>query len=146
MNPDTLFNITCLLAALGWIIILFASPFWLQYDKIIIGVIVVILAIAYSYCNFSNFDPQILSKFSSLDGISGLFQNKTILLACWLHIMAFDLIGAVWMKRNAVKHGIGHGLLIIPLLFTCILGPLGFLIYIIIRAIKTKNYFADNYA
>src|SRR5215210_5507442 len=102
MTPDTLFNISCIIAAIGWIILLFISPFWASYDKIVISIIVVLLAIIYSYCNFSNFDPDILKKFSSLDGILNLFQNKALLLACWVHIMAFDLIGAVWLKRNSV--------------------------------------------
>jgi hypothetical protein len=58
--------------------------------------------------------------------------------------MAYDLIGAVWMKRNSVKHGIKHVAILPALVFTCALGPLGFLIYLLTRAIVTKNYFADN--
>jgi hypothetical protein len=146
MNADTLFNITCIIAAIGWLVILFASPFWFGFDKFIVSIIIVILALVYSYCNFSNPDPEILQKFSTLDGIGNLFQNKMLLLACWIHIMVFDLLGAVWIKKNARQHGISHGLIIVPLIFTCLLGPLGLLLYLLVRWIKTKQYFAENSA
>ena len=146
MNPDTLFNITCIIAAIGWLVILVASPFWFAFYKFVIAIIIVLLALTYSYCNFSNPDPDILQKFSSLDGIGSLFQNKMLLLACWIHIMAFDLLGAVWIKKNAMHYGIPHGVIILPLILTCLLGPLGLLLYLLVRWVKTKQYFADNNA
>ncbi len=146
MNPDTLFKITCGIAAIGWIIILFISPSWPNYDKFLIGIIIVILAIAYSMLNFTNFDPGILKKFSSLDGVLDLYKNPALLLASWVHFLVFDLIVAVWIKRNSVNHGIKHAWILPALIFTCLLAPLGFLIYILTRWIKTKEYFADNAA
>jgi len=146
MSPETLFKLTCLLAGIGWIILIFVSPFWAWYDKFLIGIIIVILAFTYTYLNFTNTDPDILRKFSSLDGVANLFQNKSLLLAGWIHIMAFDLIGAVWMKRNSVTNGINHWIMAPVILFTCALGPLGFLLYLIIRSLKTRRYFADNTA
>ena len=145
MTTDTIFNITCIIAAVGWIIILVASPFWMGYDKFVVGVVIALLAFTYTWLNFSNFDPTILKKFSTLDGIAELFQNKSLLLAAWEHIMAIDLLAAVWIKNNSVKHGIGHVLIIPALIFTCMLGPLGFLLYLLTRSIKTKNYFAENF-
>lgn len=146
MNPDTLFKVTCLIAAVGWIIIIFASPFWFKWDNFVVGTTIVILALTYSMLNFTNFDPDILTKFSTLDGIQSLFQNKSLLLAGWEHFMAFDLLVAVWIKRNSIKHDINHLVILPAIIFTCALGPLGFLIYIVIRWVKTKNYFADNAA
>ena len=146
MTPDTLFKVTCMLAAVGWIILIFISPFWGGYDKFLVGVIIALLALTYTYLNFSNFDPDILSKFSTLDGIQSLFQNKALLLAGWEHFMAFDLLVAVWIKKNSLKNGIKHLLIMPAIIFTCMLGPLGFLIYLLTRWLKTKNYFADNAA
>lgn len=146
MNPDTIFKITCIIAAIGWIILIVISPFWPKYDKILVGVIICILAIAYTTLNFANFDPDILSHFSSLDGIYSLFKNPALLLAGWVHFLVFDLMVAVWIKKNSVRHGIKHGWLIPALIFTCLLAPFGFLIYILTRWLKTKEYFADNAA
>jgi Domain of unknown function (DUF4281) len=145
MTADTVFLITCSIAAVGWIILLFASPFWLGYDKFVIGIIIALLAISYTWLNFSNFDPGLLKKFGSLDGISEIFQNRFLLTAAWVHFLAFDLLTAVWIKNNSVKHGIGHLLIIPALVFSCMLGPLGFLIYLLTRWIKTKKYFTENF-
>jgi hypothetical protein len=144
MNLDTLFKVTCGIAAIGWIILLFISPFWFKWDKVLVAIIITIPALTYTYLNFSNFQPDILSKFSTLDGVQSLFQNKALLLAAWEHFLAFDLMVAVWIKKNSVKHGISHWLIIPALIMTCMLGPLGFLIYFLIRLIKTKKLFAEN--
>ena len=144
MNPDTIFKVTCILAAVGWVILLFVSPYWPGYDKFLTGVVIALLALTYTLLNFTNFDPDILSKFSTLDGIQSLFQNKALLLAAWEHFMTFDLLVAVWIKKNSVKLGIRHWMIIPALIFTCMLGPLGYLIYLLTRALKTRNYFADN--
>lgn len=145
MTPDTVFLITCSIAAVGWLIIIFLSPFWLGYDKFVLGIVIAILALAYTWLNFSNFDPGIIKKFGSLDGIAQIFSNRYLLTAAWVHFLAFDLLAAVWIKNNSVKHGIGHLLIVPALVFSCMLGPLGFLIYLLTRFIKTKNYFAENF-
>ena len=146
LTADTVFKITCLIAGVGWIVILFVSPFWMGYDKFLVGIIIALLALSYTWLNFSNFDPGILKKFSTLEGIGELFQNKFLLTAAWVHFLAFDLLAAVWMKNNSIKHGIGHLVLIPALVFTCMLGPLGFLLYLLTRFIKTKSYFAANFS
>jgi Domain of unknown function (DUF4281) len=144
MTPDTVFMVTCSLAAVGWIILLFLSPFWIGYDKFVVGIIIALLAITYGWLNFSNFDPGLLKKFTSVDGIAEIFQNRFLLVAAWVHFLAFDLLAAVWIKKNSVTMGIGHILIIPALIFTCMLGPLGFLIYLLTRWAKTKDYFAEN--
>ncbi|MEO8766307.1 MAG: ABA4-like family protein [Ginsengibacter sp.] len=145
MTADTFFLITCAISAIGWFILLFASPFWLGYDKFLVGIIIALLALTYIWLNFSNFDPEILKKFSSLDGIAELFQNKFLLTAAWVHFLTFDLLAAVWIKRNSVMHNIGHIFIVPSLIFTCMLGPFGFLLYLLTRSIKTKKYFAENF-
>jgi len=144
MNTDTLFTISCVIAAFGWIVLIFASPFWPRWDKFLVGVIIAILALTYSFLNFTHFKPDNLSDFFSLDGIQSLYQNKALLLGGWEHFLAFDLLVAVWIKRNSLKYGISHWLILPALIFTCMLGPLGFVIYLLIRFAKTKDYFAGN--
>ena len=145
MTPDTIFLITCSIAAAGWIIIIFLSPFWRGYDKFVTGIVIALLAIAYTWVNASNFDPGLIKKFGSLDGIAQIFSNRYLLTAAWIHFLAFDLIAAVWIKNNSVRHGINHLLVIPALVFSCLLGPFGYLIYLLTRFIKTRNYFVENF-
>ena len=145
MNLETLFKLSSIIAGVGWIVLIFISPYWKAWDKFLAGVIIVILALTYSFLNFTNFKPDNLSDFFSLDGIQSLYINKALLLAGWEHFLAFDLLVAVWIKRNSIKYGIRHWVILPAIIFTCMLGPLGFLIYLLTRWIKTKNYFAENF-
>lgn len=144
MNIDQFFSLASGFAGIGWILILIISPHWKRYDLIVIGIVVMLLAVAYSALNFTHFRSDILEKFSTLNGVMELFSSKPLVMAAWCHILAFDLVVAVWIKNNSLQYNISHGLLIPSLIFTCILGPLGFLIYLLTRWVKTENYFAAN--
>lgn len=145
MSPDTIFTVSCLFSGLGWLALLILSPYWRNYDKFVIGIVAAVLALVYTSLNFANFSMGIIQGFSSLEGVAGLFENKYLLMACWAHILVFDLIGATWIKKNSAKHGISHLAVIPALIFTCIFGPFGILIYLATRWIKTGKYFADNF-
>jgi hypothetical protein len=86
-----------------------------------------------------------MKNFGSLDGVMKFFQNKTLLTAGWVHYLAFDLMVGAWIKRNSVIYGISHWLIIPCLFFTFMLGPVGLLLYLILRFLKTKKYFSTNY-
>jgi len=144
MTIDTFFSVASGLAAIGWILVLIISPFWKRYDLPVIGIVVMLLAVAYTVLNFTNFRADILQKFSTLNGVMELFTSKPLVMAAWCHILAFDLLTAVWIKKNSLQYNISHWLIVPSLIFTCVLGPLGFLIYIVIRWAKTGNYFAAN--
>ncbi|MEP6596997.1 MAG: ABA4-like family protein [Ginsengibacter sp.] len=146
MTPETIFQLSSTLALVGWIVLIVISPLWLNVDKFLIGVIITLLAMVYAWIIFLNFSPGDIKKFNSLDGVMSLFQNKTLLTAGWVHYLAFDLMTGIWINRNAIMHNINHWLVVPALLFTFMLGPAGFLLYLLIRWIKTKQYFADNFA
>ena len=146
MTPETIFQLSSTLALIGWLVLIVISPLWLSVDKFLIGVIITLLTMVYAWIIFSAFSPGDIKKFGSLDGVMSLFQNKTLLTAGWVHYLAFDLMTGIWIKRNANIHNINHWLIIPALLFTFMLGPAGLLLYLLTRWIKTKQYFADNFA
>ena len=146
MTPETIFQLCNTLALISWIVLIVLSPFWLRVDKFLIGVIITLLAMVYAWIIFSGFSAGDVKKFGSLDGVMSLFQNKLLLTAGWVHYLAFDLLTGIWIKRNAIVHNINHWLIIPALLFTFMLGPAGLLLYLVTRWIKTKQYFADNFA
>jgi hypothetical protein len=77
--------------------------------------------------------------------VMNLFQNKTLVTAGWVHYLAFDLLTGLWIKRNSLKYNFSHWLIIPCLLFTFMLGPAGLLMYLLMRFIKTGEYFSNNY-
>jgi hypothetical protein len=74
-----------------------------------------------------------------------LFTNPRLVTAGWIHYLAFDLLAGLFIRNNAQKHGISHWILIPCLLFTFMFGPVGLLLYLLIRWMITKSYFADNF-
>jgi len=143
MTPEILFRLVNGLAMIGWLILIFMPAF--RSDKLITGIIVTLLAMVYTYFVFTEFRPADLRNFSSLPGVTHLFQDQKILLAGWVHYLAFDLMVGLWIKNNARKHHINHWLAAPCLLFTFLLGPMGLLIYLLIRWLKTKKYFSENF-
>jgi heme A synthase len=145
MTPDSIFQICSSIALIGWLVLMIASPFIIEVDKFLIGTIITLLAIVYAWLIFYSFKPGDMKSFGSLDGVMTLFQNKTLVTAGWVHYLAFDLMTGMWIKRNSLKYGIRHWLIIPCLLFTFMLGPVGLLLYLMIRFIKTGNYFSSSY-
>ena len=145
MTPDAIFQYCSSLAMVGWLIIIIASPLWSGFDKFLIGIVITLFAIVYTWLVLQSFNPGDFQKFGSLDGVMELFTNKTMVTAGWVHYLAFDLLTGAWIKKNALTYNISHWLLIPCLFLTFMLGPIGLLLYLIIRGFVAKNYFARNY-
>jgi hypothetical protein len=145
MTPDTIFSVCNSIAMIGWLLLIIISSFWFYTDKLLIGLVITLFSVIYIWLITLSFQPGDFEKFGTLDGVMSLFTNKTAVTAGWVHYLAFDLMVGIWIKKNSVKYGISHWLIIPCLLFTFMLGPVGLLLYLIIRFIKTKQYFADNY-
>jgi hypothetical protein len=144
MSPETIFQLCNTIALIGWLILIVISPFWFETDKLLIGIIVTLFAIVYTWLLASHFNFSDFEKFSTLDGVMELFTNRVAVTTAWIHFLAFDLMIGVWIKKNAQKHHISHWLLIPCLFFTFMIGPFGLFLYLIVRFIKTKHYFAEN--
>jgi hypothetical protein len=71
--------------------------------------------------------------FSSLAGVGLMFDNPWMLLAGWIHYLAFDLFIGGWEVRDAQARGIPHLLVVPALVLTFLFGPAGLLLYLAIR-------------
>jgi len=152
MSPDSIFQTCSTIAMAGWLVLLVISPFWSSFDKFLIGIIITLFAIVYLWLIFQVFSrgdivrmDSLGEKFGSLNGVMELFTNKTAVTAGWVHYLAFDLLTGIWIKKNAQKYNIHHLILVPCLLLTFMLGPVGLLLYLLVRSITTKQYFAANY-
>ena len=128
-----LFNFCNTLILFVWAAILF-----LPNNKLTIRLIAypwIPLGLSFFYLYFIIVSGGIMeADFSSLEGILVLFQNATAESAAagWLHYLAFDFWMGVWILKHSQKTGISHKIMVIPLLFTFMLGPVGVLIYSLI--------------
>jgi hypothetical protein len=74
--------------------------------------------------------------FRTLPEVATLFSQPWLLLAGWVHYLAFDLFVGSWEVRDARERGIPH-LLVLPCLgLTFLFGPAGWLAYVMLARVR----------
>jgi hypothetical protein len=76
--------------------------------------------------------------FTSLEGVRMLLSTPQALLAGWVHYLAFDLFIGSWETEVAPAARIPHWLLLICLALTFVAGPVGLLLFLVIKAVRQK--------
>ena len=139
MNAETIFSIANFTALAGWILLLFA-PRWTWTRRIVLsGAIPLLLSVAYLILIILFFGKA-EGGFGSLADVMKLFTNQWATLAGWIHYLAFDLFVGSWEVKDSQSHGISHWFVIPCLILTFLLGPIGFLLYHILRlVVPNKN-------
>jgi hypothetical protein len=141
MHPETLFNSSSNLAMAGWALLVFA-PRWRWSQRTASVIIPLTLAIAYLVLIVHYFAKS-PGGFGTLAQVAQLFQNPWLLLAGWMHYLAFDLFLGAWQARQAQRLGISHFLVVPCLLLTLLFGPIGLLVFCTIRSVVRRHLFLD---
>lgn len=143
MNPGAVFKIANNFALIGWLVLVFL-PRWRWSARLIAPVLIpVLLSGLYTALVVAEFGHS-SGRFSSLLQVAQLFQNRAILLAGWVHYLAFDLFVGSWEVRDAQQIGIAHYLVIPCLIFTFFFGPAGWLLYFVVRSVATRSLGVEN--
>lgn len=77
--------------------------------------------------------------FGSIDSVRALFASDGGLTIGWIHYLAFDLFAGLWIARDADAKGFGRLIQIPVLLITLMAGPLGLLIWLMIRERRARR-------
>jgi hypothetical protein len=127
MSAETLFSAANLVALAGWLLLL-AVPRNRMATTVAGTVIPLLLAVVYLVVLAVNWGNA-RGSFSTLHGVAELFANPWLLLAGWVHYLAFDLFVGTWETRDAMANGVPRWLLVPSLLLTFMFGPVGLLAY-----------------
>jgi hypothetical protein len=140
MTPDQAFQIASTIVMPQWLLMGFAPRWFVTQFLVKSFIIPVLLAVLYAYYLFSGGLVD-FAAFGTLAGVKGLFQNggDGVMLAGWIHYLAFDLIAGSVVLRDAQERGIPHWWVVIPIFFCFMLGPIGILLYWIIRTGKIQK-------
>lgn len=133
------FRFATAVALVGWSLIFF-MPGWRYTVPMVQGITIALLCGVYVYVVFVVKVPDVETSGGSLftfRGVVALFQRPKAILAAWVHIQAFDLVAALYIKSDAAYSGIGHGWLIPVYILTMIFGPAGLLCYFLLRLALT---------
>lgn len=139
MTPSAIFSIAGMITMPMWILMILLPKWKVTKFLIDFKVIPLVLSLLYVIYIFKAIQIGGMMDFGSLQSIMTLFTEENTALAGWIHYLAFDLIVGMWMLDQNKKLGI-HQLIMAPCLFaTFMFGPLGFLLFKIIKTIKLKK-------
>ena len=129
-------------------------PFWLmliiipnsKFTQFFVNSIILplILSTIYIYIIYQTIllgEPifDVLKLYLSLDNLYTVFATESFLLVFWLHFIALNLFLGSWISRDGVKYNMPRGLVSFPLILVYFTGPLGLVVYWIIRIFYAKK-------
>jgi hypothetical protein len=132
VSPESLFSLAGFLAAMGWLLLAIV-PRW----RLTMGIAGVFLPLALAGLYLGLVLVHLVGAdggFSSLEQVARLFEDRWLLLAGWVHYLAFDLFVGAWEVRDAQRLALPHLAVLPCLVLTFLLGPVGLLAYFLVRA------------
>ena len=77
--------------------------------------------------------------YFGINNLSDLFSDNSYLMIFWIHFISINLFAGGWIVKDSQKFSINKILLVLPLLVTYLIGPLGLFIYWLIRIFHAKS-------
>ena len=136
MTPSTMFSLANFIVMPMWILMIFLPKWKLTRYLIDFKVIPLVLSAVYIFYIVHSIMDNGLMDFGSLASVMEMFTEEHAVLAGWIHYLAFDLLVGMWMIDQNKELNI-HKLLLAPcLFFTFMFGPLGFILFTLLKASK----------
>ena len=141
MHLEQVFSIASAAALLGWVLLVLAP---LRRGAAVTGARMVAAGLCGAYFCFllagltMGDGPPEGAGFSSLAGVRLLLSSPQALLAGWVHYLAFDLFIGSWQVEDAPGANVPHWLLLPCLALTFVAGPVGLLLYLMLKAVRQR--------
>ena len=139
MHLEGIFSGLSALAMIGWLA-LAVAPLQRSWCVAFARILALLLAAAYLAQYFLTTEHVDGGGFSTLAGVAALFSNPGNLMMGWTHYLAFDLFIGSWEVEDAAANGVPHQLLLPCLFLTLMVGPIGLLLYFLVRAAKQRFF------
>ena len=91
-----------------------------------------------SYLIGYDFDAN-FTLYLGLNELSRLFEDHLYIMIFWTHFIAINLFIGGWIVKDSQKFSVNKVFLALPLILTYLIGPIGLLIYWIIRIFYAKK-------
>ena len=132
MTPEKVFRIVNTIVLLPWLLMIIAPNAEITKTVITSNAFPLILAIIYAIYIVKTFGKS-SGNFMTLESVEKLFSKREVLLAGWIHYLVFDLFIGAWEWRDALQHDISQWILAPCLILTLMFGPVGYLVYFVLR-------------
>ena len=134
---ETIFSLSSLLVMPFWALIIFA-PNWGWTKRIAQSAwIIAPAALLYLILVFPNIS-QLFSGVANptLGSVTALLGTANGARIGWVHFLAFDLFVGRWIYLDNQPQGLSPWLMAPILFMTLMLGPIGFLLYMVAKTLK----------
>jgi hypothetical protein len=145
MTAEALFSIVNAAILPGWLLLILAPRTRITERVVWSGLYPLAFTVVYLVL-IVLFYPGAEGGFGSLRDVDRLFRNPYLLLAGWVHYLAFDLFVGAWEARDAAARGVRHLLMIPCLVLTFLFGPIGLLAYFAVRALGSRRLEPSTHA
>ncbi len=142
---ETLFEVSSLVVLPFWALMIFL-PGWRVTRRLMSSPLVCATpAVLYAALVIPRFAEvwQAVSR-PELAGIAALLGSPVGAMIGWLHFLAFDLFVGRWIYLDSREHGITAWVMAPVLFLTLMLGPCGFLLYLIARHARGYLFGSEN--
>jgi hypothetical protein len=133
IDPEAAFRLGNMTALVGWGMLIVLPRRIRPLLWIPKFVIPALLALGYSALLLPNFAAS-GGGFGSIADVRTLFATDAVLVAGWLHYLAFDLFVGVWIAERSDEARIPRLIQAAFLIATFMFGPLGLLLFLAARA------------
>ena len=131
-----------------WLLLIFLPQNGLT--KIIVHSIFIplVFAILYAYLAYKIYLTENFfdgfSLYLGLDDLYAIYSNEMFLAIFWIHFLILSLFVGSWMSRDAIKYNMPKILTGIILIITYFTGPIGLVLYWLVRIFFAKKISFDD--
>jgi len=134
MGLEQIFSLCSVIAMIAWVGLLLAPRWTVTRDWLAPIIVPLLIGLCYGWLMLTNLSSSpVDGNFNSLAGVAALFTVPELLLAGWIHYLAFDLFVGAWEVKDSQAHNIPHWLIMPCLLVTLMAGPAGLVLYWLVK-------------
>lgn len=138
MTTDSFYWYASVLIFVPWALLIFV-PRW-RFTEPTAFAAALVLSLAAAWFTFVYLTGDDNGNILSLQGLENLFRNKDMILTGWLNYLSFSLLVGIWQVHDARQQKIPQLAVVPGLLLTLLAGPFGLLLYLSLRALRTRSW------
>lgn len=133
MDWEVPFTLGGQIAACGWLILILAPRRWPLLNAVPRFVLPGVLSLGYAVLILVHFG-RADGGFGSLADVKALLSSDPVLLAGWIHYLAFDLFIGGWIAARSDRLGVSRLVQAPVLAATFLFGPFGLLCHLLLTS------------
>lgn len=133
LAPDLIFSLGNGIVFAGWLILILLPRRFALLNAVPKYAIPTLFGLVYAGITLSRFFAS-GGGYGSLDAVRTLFSTDELLVAGWLHYLAFDLFVGCWIAEQADRMGLSRLIQAVILFTTFIFPPVGLVLFLATRA------------